>query len=91
MISLFPILVLSFWLNHLRFRVVFLRVSFSFSRASSVFRFPFVVFVARARISEGSIVFVRVSFFVRLLASCEVTFVGPFVDGHICSVSRVRS
>ena len=36
-------------------------------------------------------VFVRVSVFVRRLASCEVTFVGPFVDRRICPVLRVRS
>ena len=49
------------------------------------------MFVVRERFSEGRIVFVRVSVFVRRLASCEVTFVGPFVDRRICSVFRLRS
>ena len=35
--------------------------------------------------------FVRVSVFVRRIASCEVTFVGPFVDRRIFSVFRLRS
>ena len=55
------------------------------------FRFPFVVFVVRERLSKGNIVFVRVSVFVRLLAFCDITFVGPFGDRIICSVFRVRS
>ena len=80
-ISLLPFFVLSFWRTHLRFRVVLLRVPFSFSRAVSVYRF-----VVREHISEGSVVSVRVSVFVRRLASCEVTFVGPFVDRRIRSV-----
>ena len=55
--------------------------------------FPFLVcrVVLRERISEGSIVVFLVSVFVRLLASCEVAFVGPFVDPRFCSVFRIRS
>ena len=37
-ISFLPFFVLSFWRTHLRFRVVLLRVPFSFSRAVSVCR-----------------------------------------------------
>ena len=75
-ISFLPFFVLSLWRTHLRCRAT------SCSLLVFSFRFPFVVsrFVVRERISEGSVVFVRVSVFVRRLASCEVTFFGPFVD-----------
>ena len=79
--SFFVILALSFVVISFLPFFVFVSCYFVFPSRFLV-PFPFVVcrFVVRERISEGRVVFVRVSVFVRRLASCEVTFVGPFVD-----------